>query len=63
MTEKNSEILKYYISEIENEISKYLIITENNQPQSVIINAMKHSISTSTLTWPQKPSADILRWQ
>ncbi|HNX64666.1 MAG TPA: polyprenyl synthetase family protein [Oscillospiraceae bacterium] len=45
MTEKNSEILKYYISEIENEISKYLIITENNQPQSVIINAMKHSIS------------------
>ena len=45
MTEKNSEILKYYISEIENEISKYLIITENNQPQSVIINAMKHSLS------------------
>ena len=45
MTEKNSEILKSYISQIENEISKNLTITAKNQPQSVIINAMKHSIS------------------
>ena len=45
MTEKNTDILKSYISEIEDEISKHLLITEKNQPQSVIINAMKHSIS------------------
>lgn len=45
MTEKNTEILKSYISEIEDEISKHFFITKNNQPQSVIINAMKHSIS------------------
>lgn len=45
MTEKNSEILKSYISQIENEISKNLTITAKNQPQSAIINAMKHSIS------------------
>ena len=45
MTEKNTDILKSYISEIEDEISKHLLITEKNKPQSVIINAMKHSIS------------------